>query len=108
MARYLVEVGVTPQAFQAFVKNPQDRAQAIRPIVESLGGTLEEYYFGVGQSTVYLLAQLPDEVSVEALTMAVMASGAITSIKSTAILTAAEAVEAMKKASDVGYRPPSS
>jgi len=45
---------------------------------------------------------------VEALTMAVLASGAVASIKCTGILTSAEAVEAMKAAGNVGYRPPSS
>jgi hypothetical protein len=57
---------------------------------------------------VYVLAQIPNEVSVEALTMATLAGGAVTSVKSTAILTAAEAVEAMQKASTLGYQPPSS
>jgi hypothetical protein len=39
--------------------------------------------------------------------MAVLAGGTVTAIKATAILTAAEAMEAMKKASALGYRPPS-
>jgi hypothetical protein len=44
----------------------------------------------------------------EAITLAVFAGGAVTSMKSTVILTTAEAVEAMKKAADLGYKPPSS
>jgi uncharacterized protein with GYD domain len=108
MARYLFEIGIAPQAVAAMVKNPHDRAQATRPVFEAVGGTLEGYYVAVGQSTVYVLAQIPNEVSVEALTMATLAGGAVTSVKSTAILTAAEAVEAMQKASTLGYQPPSS
>ena len=75
-------------------------------MVEALGGTLEEYYFAVGQNTVYTLGDIPDEVSLEALVMAVLAGGAVTSFKSTPLLTAAEAVEAMQKAADVLYKPP--
>jgi hypothetical protein len=39
--------------------------------------------------------------------MAVLAGGAITSIKATGILTAQETVDVMKKAGDVVYKPPS-
>jgi uncharacterized protein with GYD domain len=108
MARYLFEIAVAPQAFGAMIKNPHNRAEATRPAFEALGGTLEEYYFAVGQNTVYTVAQFPDEVTVEAITMAVLAGGAVTSIKSTAVLTAAEALVAMQKASDTVYEPPSS
>ena len=107
MARYLFEVGVTPKTFESLIKNPQDRAQATRPVFEAFGGSLEEYYFAVGQTTIYTLAEMPDEVSVEAMTMAVLAGGAVASIKVTAILTAAEAIEAMERAGEGGYRPPS-
>jgi uncharacterized protein with GYD domain len=92
----------------AVVQNPQNRAEAVRPIFEAAGGRLHEYYVAVGENTAYLIADIPDHVSVAALTTAVHAGGAVTSIRSTAILTAAEAVEAMKKAAEIGYRPPSS
>ena len=106
MARYLMQITLVPQAFTALVQNPDNRAEAVRPIFEAMGGRLEEYYFAVGENTVYTLGEMPDHVSMEALTMAVLAGGAVTSTKSTAILTAKEAVDAMKKAKDVGYRPP--
>jgi uncharacterized protein with GYD domain len=108
MTRYLSELVFAPQAFAAFIKNPQDRAQPSRSLYEAIGGKLEEYYFAVGQNTVYMISQIPDEVTVEALVMAVMAGGSVTSVKVTALLTAAEAVEAMRKAASVAYKPPSS
>ena len=108
MARYLFEMELTPQAFAAFIKDPGDRGQANRAVIESVGGELLEYYFVVGSNTIYVIEEIPDEIAVEALTMAVLASGAVASIKCTGILTSAEAVEAMKMAGNVGYRPPSS
>jgi uncharacterized protein with GYD domain len=107
MARYLLEVGVTPETFGTLMKNPQDRAKGTRPVFEAFGGSLDEYYFAVGQANVYLVGEMPDEVSVEAMTMAVLAGGAVTSIKFTPILTAAEAMQAMERAADAMYRPPS-
>ena len=106
MARYLMQITLVPQAFAALVQNPDNRAEAVRPIFEAVGGKLEEYYFAVGENTVYVLSEIPDQLSLEALTMAVLAGGVVTSTKATAILTAKEAVDAMKKAKDVAYRPP--
>ena len=45
--------------------------------------------------------------ALEALDMAVLAGGAVTSLKNTALLTGAEAVEAMKKGASIAYKPPS-
>ena len=106
MACYLFQLSIAPQAFATLIRNPNDRAEATRPVFEAVGGRLEEYYFAVGESTVYVLCDVPDHVSVEALTMAVLAGGAVTSVKATALLTAAEAVDVMKKAGEMTYRPP--
>jgi len=49
---------------------------------------------------------MPDQESVGAVNAAIFASGAVTSIKATAIVTAEEAVDIFKKAANVAYRPP--
>jgi uncharacterized protein with GYD domain len=89
------------------MQNPHDRAEATRPMVKAMGGRLIEYYFAVGENTTYVVTEIPDEMSVSALTMAILAGGALETTKCTPILTAAEAVEAMQKAADVAYQPPS-
>ena len=38
MAKYLIESSPTPQAYAAMIKNPQDRAETIRPLMEKMGG----------------------------------------------------------------------
>jgi len=108
MARYLLQISIKPEAYATMMQNPQDRGEAVRPIFEAVGGSLEEYYFAVGENTVYVLCEVPDLASQEALTMVVLAGGAITSIKATGILTAKEAVDVMKKAGEIVYSPPSS
>ena len=106
MARYLIKAQFTSEAMASMIKNPTDREEAIRPMFEAMGCTLEQYYFAVGENNVYVLAEIPDNISGEALTMAVLASGAIASTKTTVLLTAQEAIEAMKKAGGIVYRPP--
>ena len=75
---------------------------------ESIGGSLEQYYFAVGHSTAYVIELFPDEVSAHALSAAVLAGNAVTPLKTTAILSSSEAIEAFQKAADVTYTPPSS
>ena len=106
MARYLIQVSTAPQANAAVIQNPQNRAEAVRPVFEAAGGRLEEYYVAVGENTIYMLAEIPSEESLGTIMLATMAGGAATSIKSTPILTAEEAVDLAKKAAGLGYRPP--
>jgi hypothetical protein len=49
---------------------------------------------------------MPDSVSAVAVSLAFSAGGAVKVVKTTPLGTAEEAVEAMKKASEAGYRPP--
>lgn len=108
MNRYLFEMQLAPQAFAAFVKNPADRYQANAAVAESVGGRLIDYYFAVGSNTIYTIMEVPDPVKVEALTMAVLAGGVVTNIKTVQVLTASEAVAAMEMAGSTGYRAPAS
>ncbi len=108
MNRYLVKMELAPQAFAAFVKNPGDRHQANAAVVESMGGTLVEYWFAVGSNTIYTVMEVPNGTTMEALAMAVLASGVTTHIESIGLLTASEAIEAMEMAGGAGYRAPAS
>jgi len=89
------------------VKNPQNRREAIRQVIESMGGRQEAYYFAFGEDDVFCLAEMPDNVSAAAFGVAVSAAGALKSYSTTVLLTAEEAMEAMRRASGAGYRPPS-
>ena len=106
MTRYLIEEQALAQPWAAVMENPENRTEPIRKVFEAVGGRLEAFYVAVGGSTAYLIAEVPDSVSMAAISTAIMAGGALSSIKSTAILTAEEMVEAFKKAKSVAYRPP--
>lgn len=40
MAHYMIQAAYTPDAWAALSNNPQNRADALRPVVESLGGAI--------------------------------------------------------------------
>ena len=106
MARYMIQASYTSQGISDLVKNPQDRAAAVRPLIEGLGGKLESFDYAFGDYDAVVIVELPDNVSMVAASMAVGASGAIRSLKTTVLIPVDEAVEAMRKAGAVGYRPP--
>jgi uncharacterized protein with GYD domain len=106
MQRYLIQFNYTPQAAAAMLKNPSNRAEVLGPMIEAGGGKLEHYYFEVGGNTGYMVALYPDQKSLDVITAAIFAGGAVTSIKSTAIITAEEGVDIYKKAASMVYRPP--
>jgi uncharacterized protein with GYD domain len=108
VSRYLIEVGYTADAFAVLIKNPQDRIEKVRPALEQAGGTIETAYFAFGDHDLVLIVEMADNVSAAALSMAVTASGAVRQFHTTPLLTIAEGVQAMRKASDSEYEPPTS
>jgi uncharacterized protein with GYD domain len=104
MPRYLQQISYTQEAWQALIKNPQNRIDAVRPAVEKLGGKIETAYFAFGDHDIIVIAELPDNVSAAALAMAFAGGGACRNVKTTPLLSVAEAVEAMKKAGQSGYK----
>ncbi len=108
MAYFLLQGAYTPESWKHLVNKPVDRVEAVRPIVEKLGGKVEGAWFAFGDYDVVLVMQMPDNVSAAAFSLAVAASGAFKSHKTTPLLSIADGVEAMKKAAGAGYQPPGS
>lgn len=72
-------------------------------MIGNLGGTLETFYFAFGADDVYAIAQLPDNVTAAAVSLAVTAAGAAHS--SVVVLLTPEEVDAATKKT-VAYRAP--
>jgi uncharacterized protein with GYD domain len=105
MPSYLMQVSYGSEGLAAIVKSPQDRAEAVRKPIEKLGGKLSGAWFTFGEYDVAVILEMPDNVSAAALAFAFGAGGACKSVKTTPLLSPAEAVEAMKKAGTTGYKP---
>lgn len=88
------------------VKNPEDRLEAVRPVVERLGGKVRERYLSFGEYDIVAIFELPSNVSAAAYCLAVSAGGAVRAIKTTPLLTGHEGVVAMNQARTIDYRPP--
>ena len=106
MARYLYQVAYTPEAWEAQIKKPEDRIEALRPVVRKLGGKIEAAYFAFGDYDLVLIANMPDNVGAAAMSIAAAAGGSLKSIKTTPLMSIREGLRAMRQAKRSGYRPP--
>jgi len=106
MAHYMLQVGYNAASTKAMVEHPQNREEVARKATESLGGRLLSFYFCFGEFDAVLIAEIPDNVSAAAIAMGVGSTGALSKFQTTPLMTAAEGVEAMKKAKSIAYTPP--
>ena len=106
MPHYLIQAAYTSEGWAGLVKAPQDRAEAVRPIVERLGGKLTDFYLSFGKYDIVGLAEFPDNASAAAFSIAAAAGGAVKTVQTTTLMTVQEGMEAMRKAGQAGYRPP--
>jgi uncharacterized protein with GYD domain len=104
MAYFLIQVGYTSQAWAAMLKQPQDRAAAVRPAVEKLGGRIEHFWLSFGEYDVVGVIEMPNHVSAAAFAMAIGAGGACRSFVTTPLLSFEEGIEAMRQAGTSGYK----
>lgn len=104
MPNYLIQIAYNSEAWQALIKNPQDRMQAVRPAVENLGGKIKEGWFAFGDYDAVVIVEMPDNIAASAIAIAFAGGGACKSVKTTPLMSSAEAVEALNKASRAGYR----
>ena len=105
MPHYLQQVAYSREGWEALVANPQNRIEAVRPVIEKLGGKIESAWFSFGDHDIVVITEMPDNVSVAAIAMAFAAGGACKSVQTTPLISPDEALQAARKAKECGYRP---
>jgi uncharacterized protein with GYD domain len=108
MALYMLQFAYTPESWAAQVKSPANRVENVaRASAESIGGRFVGGWLSFGEYDAVIICDMPDAESMAAIAIAVAAGGAIKSSKTTLLMTAAQGVEALKKAATVGktYKP---
>ena len=106
MPKFLLEVNYTLDGVKGLKsEGGSARVAAATALVEGLGGKVESFHFAFGGTDVYVIVDMPDNVSAAAAALAVSAGGGATA-RTVVLLTAAEADAAAKK--QTTYRPPGS
>jgi len=106
MPLYLTRFSYTPETWARLISNPEDRREAARSYIESVGGKLHGFWYAFGPYDGYTLWEAPDNVSMAAVALAIGAGGALSPLETTVLLTVDETMEAMRRAQEVRYRPP--
>src|ERR1700752_1829382 len=106
MPIYMLEGSYTAESWAPQLKNPQNRVELVgKALCESAGGKLIGAWYCFGDHDLVLVADMPNNQSMSALSLAVTAGGAVKSLKTTGFVKGEEAVTAMKKANSVTYTP---
>jgi uncharacterized protein with GYD domain len=104
MPKYLITGSYTSEGAKGVLaKGGSDRRAAVESLTESVGGTVEAFYFAFGDDDIVLIIDAPDNESVASVAMTVGASGMV-DIQTTVLLTPDEVDGAAKKS--VSYRGP--
>ncbi len=104
MPKFLWQVSYTALGAQGLQKEGGSARRAtVQRVVEQAGGKLEAFYFALGESDAYLIADLPDAKTAAAISVVVGGSGAAR-LRTSMLLTPEEMDGAVKQSVD--YRAP--
>ena len=108
MPLYLTRFSYTPETWARLIEQPEDRREAARTYIESVGGQLHGFWYAFGVHDGFTLWEAPDNVSMAAVALAIGAGGALSPMETTVLLTVDETMVALRRAQQVRYRPPGS
>jgi uncharacterized protein with GYD domain len=104
MPKYLLQANYVGEGIKGLLKEGGTaRSAAAERAIKSVGGTMEAFYYAFGDTDAYVIADLPDNVSMAALALTVSGSGVVAT-KTIVLMTPQELDEAAKKAPT--YRGP--
>lgn len=104
MTRYLAQASYTPEGMSGLLQyGGTKRREAVGELAESLGGTVEAYYYAFGEKDVFVIFNLPDNISAATASMVINASGAAR-VKMSVLLTPEEIDQVTEKTAT--YFPP--
>ena len=104
MTKYLVKGNYVGEGVLGLMQEGGSRRRdAAEAAIESVGGSMESFYYAFGDTDVYGVCEFPDEASAASFSLMVNASGAV-AISLTPLMTAEELDAAAAKAPS--YRPP--
>lgn len=104
MPKYLVKASLSSDGLKGTLKEGGTRRrEAVSKVAESVGGRLEAFYYAFGEADIYAIFDMPDNVSVAALSATISATGTA-DLSTTVLITPEDMNEVAKKHAE--YTPP--
>jgi uncharacterized protein with GYD domain len=108
MPKFLTQSVYTPETLKGLIKEGGvARRESLRQSVEAMGGKLEAFYWAFGATDLFMIIELPDNVTAAATSLIANASGA-SKFSLTVLLTPEEMEQATQVAQRMAavYHPP--
>ena len=106
MPLYMTQFAYTPETWAELTRSPEDRSEAVRGLLETMGGRMISYYNSFGEYDGVIIYEAPDDSTAAAGVLAAVTPGHIKAIKTTTLLSVEDTMDAMRKAGDVTFRRP--
>jgi uncharacterized protein with GYD domain len=105
MGRYLFQASYSADGIKGVLKDGgTGRRAAVEAAIKSLGGKLEGFYYGFGNTDIFVIVDGIDNTTAAAFSMGVASTGALSRAKTTVLMTPEEIDAAGKKT--MSYRAP--
>ena len=100
MPKYLAHASYTAEGLKGLLKDGgSKRREAVEQLAKGVGGTVEAFYYAFGDDDLFVIMDVPDNVSATTMSLVVNASGAVNA-KVTVLITPEEVDQATKKSLD--------
>jgi len=107
MPHFLVQFSYASGSIKGMIDHPEvDRAAQASAMVASLGARLLGYWYAFGPFDGVVLMEAPDSSAAASIALAIRATGEVSRLETTVLLTMDEAREAMRKAGAATHLPP--
>lgn len=108
MAKYAIFFTLKPETVTAMMDKPSDRAAVVSSLLESAGGSLEAYYWMLGEWDGFVIANAPDGASAASVSIAVSATGAFGHMETHELFDVSEVNGLLERAKSFSakYTPP--
>lgn len=105
MCLFSHQISFTSSAWHSLTENAEDPLGPVRAPVESLGGSLLNAFFTYDSYDVLAIAEFPEAVSPDDISIAFYADGRVARVHSSPLLTVSQAHEARRNPQPCGPRP---
>ena len=108
MAKYAIFFTLKAETVTAMMDKPSDRAAVVGKLLESVGGSLEAYYWMLGAWDGFVIATAPDGASAASVSIAVSSTGAFGHLETHELFDSSEVNGLLERAKrfSAQYTPP--
>lgn len=106
--KFAIFFTLKPETIASAMERPSDRAAAVSGLLESVGGSLDAYYWMFGEHDGFVIADVPDSTSAGAVSLAVASTGAFAHLATHELIPADQIGQLLERAKAAAgrYSPP--